>query len=115
MLTRQAFWFIRHGQTDWNRSGRCQGRADVPLSMQGEAEAAAAIPHLEGRGINAICASPLKRARRTAEIIGQGLGLPVVEVAGLEEMDVGRTGRRKVALLRIVRPFPVRDVVDELR
>ena len=90
MLTRQAFWFIRHGQTDWNRSGRCQGRADVPLSMQGEAEAASAIPHVKNRGINAICSSPLKRARRTAEIIGRGLDLPVVEVSGLEEMDVGR-------------------------
>ena len=32
MLTRQPFWFLRHGQTDWNRTGKCQGRRDVPLS-----------------------------------------------------------------------------------
>ncbi|HEU4827327.1 MAG TPA: histidine phosphatase family protein [Dongiaceae bacterium] len=89
MLTRQPFWFLRHGQTDWNRTGRCQGRKDVPLSMQGEAEAHAAIPQLKHLGINAICCSPLKRARHTAEIIARGLALPVADVPGLEEMDVG--------------------------
>lgn len=89
MLTRQPFWFLRHGQTDWNRTGRCQGRRDVPLSMQGEAEAHAAVPHLTDLGINAICSSPLKRARSTADIIGHGLRVPVVDVPGLEEMDVG--------------------------
>ncbi|HET6618414.1 MAG TPA: histidine phosphatase family protein [Dongiaceae bacterium] len=89
MLTRQPFWFLRHGQTDWNRTGRCQGRKDVQLSMQGEAEAHAAIPQLKHLGIDAICCSPLKRARHTAEIIAQGLGLPVADVPGLEEMDVG--------------------------
>jgi broad specificity phosphatase PhoE len=89
MLTRQPFWFLRHGQTDWNRTGRCQGRRDVPLSMAGEAEAHAAAPLLKDLGINAICCSPLQRARATADIMGKALGLPVVNVSGLEEMDVG--------------------------
>jgi len=89
MLTRQTFWFLRHGQTDWNRVGRCQGRRDVPLSAEGEAEAHAAIRHLKDRGINGICSSPLKRARHTADIIGKALELPVADVPGLEEMDVG--------------------------
>jgi broad specificity phosphatase PhoE len=82
-------WFLRHGQTDWNRAGRCQGRADIPLSTLGEAEAQEAVRHLAGLGINAICCSPLKRARRTAEIVGDALKLPVTDVPGLEEMDVG--------------------------
>jgi broad specificity phosphatase PhoE len=47
------------------------------------------VRHLTGLGINAICCSTLKRARRTAEIIGGALKLPVTDVAGLEEMDVG--------------------------
>ena len=89
MLTRQPFWFLRHGQTDWNRAGKCQGRCDVPLNTQGEAEAQATAPRLRHLGINAICCSPLTRARRTADIIGQALQVPVAEVAGLEEMDVG--------------------------
>jgi broad specificity phosphatase PhoE len=89
MLTRQPFWFLRHGETDWNRAGRCQGRTDVPLSTKGEAQAHSAVPHLRHLGINAICSSPLKRARRTADIVGQELGVPVIDVQGLEEMDVG--------------------------
>jgi broad specificity phosphatase PhoE len=89
MLMRQPFWFLRHGQTDWNRAGKCQGRRDVPLSMQGEAEAHAAAPQLKHLGINAICSSPLQRARHTADIIGHALGVPVIDVSGLEEMDVG--------------------------
>ena len=57
--------------------------------MAGEAEAHAAAPQLKGLGLNAICCSPLQRARATADIIGKALGLPVVDVNGLEEMDVG--------------------------
>ena len=89
MLTRQPFWFLRHGQTDWNRTGRCQGRRDVPLSMQGESQAHAAVPHLRGLGINTIFSSSLKRARHTADIVGHALRVPVEDMPGLEEMDVG--------------------------
>ena len=124
MLTRQPFWFLRHGQTDWNRTGRCQGRKDVPLSMQGEAEAHAAIAQLRQIGIDAICCSPLKRARNTAEIIALGLGLPVLDVPGLEEMDVGPyegiadyswvTAWREDQAVEGIEPFPeVRKRVAE--
>jgi probable phosphoglycerate mutase len=116
MLTRQPFWFLRHGQTDWNRTGKCQGRRDVPLSMAGEAEAHAAAPLLKGLGINAICCSPLQRARTTADIIGKTLDLPVVNVSGLEEMDVGPyegvadyswvTAWREDAAIPGIEPFP---------
>ena len=124
MLTRRPFWFMRHGQTDWNRTGRCQGRRDVPLSMQGEAEAHAAIAQLRQIGIDAICCSPLKRARNTAEIIALGLGLPVLDVPGLEEMDVGPyegiadyswvTAWREDQAVEGIEPFPeVRKRVAE--
>lgn len=89
MLIQQPFWFVRHGQTDWNRTGKCQGRCDVPLSVQGEAEAHAAALWVRDLDINAICSSPLKRARRTADIIANALGVPVMDVPGLEEFDVG--------------------------
>ena len=89
MITRRAFWFLRHGETDWNGTGRWQGRTDVPLNARGEEQARAAGPLLRGAGIEVICASPLQRARRTAELVAETLGLPVVGVPGLEEFDVG--------------------------
>jgi broad specificity phosphatase PhoE len=116
MLIRRPFWFLRHGQTDWNRSGKCQGRCDVPLSMQGEAEAQAAALHLKQLGIDAVCTSPLQRARRTADIIGQALHVPVTDVSGLEEIDVGPyegvadyswiTAWREDRLVAGIEPFP---------
>lgn len=89
MITRRGFWFLRHGQTDWNGTGRWQGRTDVPMNAHGEEQAKAAGPLLRGAGIEIICTSPLKRARRTADLVAETLALPVVEVPGLEEFNVG--------------------------
>lgn len=89
MITRRAFWFLRHGQTDWNGTGRWQGRIDVPLNARGEEQARAAGQRLRGAGIDVIFASPLGRARRTAELVAEAIGAPVREIPGLMEMDVG--------------------------
>jgi broad specificity phosphatase PhoE len=89
VLTPRPFWFIRHGETDWNAQNLSQGAVDVPLNATGEAQAAAAARLLVGRGIEAIYASPLSRARRTAEIIGAALGLPVEIVPDLREVAFG--------------------------
>jgi len=89
MITRRAFWFLRHGQTDWNGTGRWQGRTDVPLNALGEEQARAAGPSLRDAGIEMICTSPLQRARRTADLVAEALSLPVVEIPGLEEFNVG--------------------------
>ena len=63
-----ACW-VRHGQTDWNRDGRLQGQSDVPLNERGRQEAARCAAHLAALPWDAIVASPLARARETAEII----------------------------------------------
>ncbi len=89
MIARRAFWFLRHGETDWNGAGRWQGRTDVPLNPRGEDQARAAGPLLRGAGIEVICTSPLRRARRTADLVAEALELPVVEIPGLEEFSVG--------------------------
>lgn len=60
---------IRHGESEWNRIGRYQGQADAPLSELGVRQAAALAERLKGEPIDAIYASPLQRARRTAEAI----------------------------------------------
>ena len=84
------FWFLRHGETDWNAEGRSQGRTDIPLNAVGLAQARRAAKTLAGiGGIATIVASPLVRARVTAEIAAQALGLPVALDDGLQEVQFG--------------------------
>ncbi|UHQ24437.1 histidine phosphatase family protein [Lysobacter sp. 5GHs7-4] len=58
----------RHGETPWNAEGRYQGQEDIPLSPIGEAQAAALGERLREVTITRAVASPLVRARRTAEL-----------------------------------------------
>ena len=58
----------RHGETAWNAEGRYQGREDIPLSATGEAQARALGERLRELRIDRAVASPLARARRTAEL-----------------------------------------------
>ncbi|HET9081623.1 MAG TPA: histidine phosphatase family protein [Trebonia sp.] len=65
---------LRHGQTEWSVSGRHTGRTDIPLTVQGVADAAALAPMVTrmtaaGR-LAGVFASPAQRAQRTAELAG---------------------------------------------
>ncbi|MBI3503330.1 MAG: histidine phosphatase family protein [Proteobacteria bacterium] len=94
------FYFLRHGQTDWNREHRLQGNIDVPLNETGLEQAYAAAARLAGLPIATIVASPLSRARRTAEIAAEALGLPVELDPGLAEVALGvREGTPEDGLL----------------
>jgi probable phosphoglycerate mutase len=88
-ITPIAFWFLRHGETDWNVNGLSQGQVEVPLSESGRAQAAHAGRTLAGRGIRSIAASPLGRARETADIVGALLGLSYAIDADLQETCFG--------------------------
>jgi broad specificity phosphatase PhoE len=88
-VTQVAFWFLRHGETDWNAQGISQGNIDIPLNAVGLAQARSAAVLLRNRGIATIVASPLSRARVTAEMVGQVLALPVQIDAGLREVAFG--------------------------
>jgi broad specificity phosphatase PhoE len=61
---------LRHGATEWSATGRHTGRTDVPLTANGERQAALVRPRLENLPIALVLASPLQRAMRTAEIAG---------------------------------------------
>ena len=68
---------VRHGQTEWNLARRYQGWSDSPLTPTGIAQAEAIgrrLCTLPEAAMAEIVASPLGRARRTAEIIGECLG-----------------------------------------
>jgi probable phosphoglycerate mutase len=88
-LTEQAFVYLRHGETDWNRDQRMQGGVDIPLNATGEAQAADARDLLGGLGLAAVYHSPLLRAKRTAELVNETLALPMVEVPNLREANFG--------------------------
>jgi probable phosphoglycerate mutase len=88
-LTRVAFWYLRHGETAWNALNLSQGRVDNPLNDAGIAQAHSAAALLRNRGIVSIVASPMTRARVTAEIVGQTLGRPVEFEPDLQEVSFG--------------------------
>lgn len=79
-------YLIRHGETDWNRLLRFQGREDIPLNETGIAQARACGQALAGSGIQAVYTSPLKRARLTGEIIASSAGLSLTQVHSLPEL-----------------------------
>lgn len=77
---------VRHGETEWTLSRRHTGLTDLPLTANGEEEARTLAPLLARRAIALALTSPLRRARRTAELAG--LGNAQVE-PNLHEWDYG--------------------------
>ena len=81
----------RHGETDWNRDQRFQGHADPPLNDHGREQARNLAVRFaaDPEPLAAIYASTLRRARETAKIVGEHLGLHVETHDGLREVDLG--------------------------
>ncbi|MBI2359037.1 MAG: histidine phosphatase family protein [Deltaproteobacteria bacterium] len=80
---------LRHGATDWNLAGRCQGATDLELNETGFRQAQQAAASLSGEPIDAVYSSDLKRAVQTARFISQPHGLTVTIDASLRELDHG--------------------------
>ena len=101
MLLRRPYWYLRHGETDWNAKGLSQGRTDVPLNATGREQAIAAGERLahhwrDGvRPMTCIVASPLERALNTAQAAqaairdASGVELPLSVDPELEEVCFG--------------------------
>jgi broad specificity phosphatase PhoE len=85
----RSFFCLRHGATDWNREGRFQGRTDNPINDEGIAQAFAAARRIQKLRIDRVVSSPLRRARKTAEIIAAASTAPVVIDDDLIEIDYG--------------------------
>ena len=71
-------YVTRHGQTDWNVQGKTQGRTDIELNEVGIEQAKQTKEALKNIDIDLIICSPLKRARKTAEIINEGRNIPII-------------------------------------
>lgn len=85
----KRIYFVRHGQTEWNVTGRFQGQWDSDLTETGRQQARAHGRLLTGAGLDALFASPLGRVRQTVEIIRRHVGLPVMYDDRLKEWDCG--------------------------
>ncbi len=81
---------IRHGETEWNRLHRFQGRSDLPLNPKGNNQARSLALALKSETITAIYSSPLERAIETARHIHRfHHSAPLIKESGLMEMDLG--------------------------
>ena len=70
-------YVARHGETQWNRAGRYQGRLESSLTSRGQAQAAALAEALAARGLARVVASPLGRCTQTAQPLARALNLPL--------------------------------------
>lgn len=84
-------YLIRHGETDWNRQGRWQGQADVPLNDCGRQQARQVAEKLAEVSFDAIYTSDLIRASEVARIIARAKGdrIPIVLEPRLREIHQG--------------------------
>ena len=82
--------FIRHGETDWNSSGRLQGSEDIELNNSGRGQAIQIARYFENEQWDIVVSNPLKRALETAHIIASRLAIPTVHVIDeLKERSYG--------------------------
>ena len=101
----------RHGQTDWNVEERIQGQIDIELNDEGIKQAEQARDSFQNEKFDLIIASPLKRARKTADIINQVLNVEIIEDARLMERSFGKSeGLTKAEIREIAKEHP--EIID---
>ena len=88
-MTARTIVLWRHGQTDFNASGRLQGQSDIALNATGTAQAEAAAARIAELGPTRIISSDLQRALATAVPLGELTGLPVEPEPRLRERSFG--------------------------
>src|SRR5262249_19136848 len=99
---KQQVWIMRHGETEWSKTGRHTGRTDLPLTETGRASAQALAQSLAGRELALVVVSPLGRAQEPCRLAGYG---KVAQVAAdLREWDYGDYEGRTTADIRKERP-----------
>ena len=80
-------WLMRHGETEWSRSGQHTSRTDLPLTAEGEERARALGKRLSGKQFALVLTSPMQRARETCRLAGYGE--PAQVDSDLLEWDYG--------------------------
>jgi probable phosphoglycerate mutase len=108
-MTETTILLIRHGETDWNASGRWQGQSDIPLNENGIIQASLLAKRLSSWPIDTVYSSDLARAAQTASILGHGLGLqPNLDEAWRERSGGDFEGLTAEELRKVAGETPVR-------
>ncbi|MEI2663132.1 histidine phosphatase family protein [Rossellomorea sp. LJF3] len=96
-------YVIRHGQTDWNKEGRLQGRRGLPLNEEGIRQAGNLKQQLNHISFDLVFSSPQKRAQETAEI---AVGVSCITDSRLDVYDLGEADGLFKREVKMVGPLP---------
>ncbi len=102
MADTHRIWLVRHGETEWSKSGQHTGRTDIPLTAMGEKQGVALGKHLAGRQFALVLTSPLSRARETCRLAGYAAAAQVTD--DLLEWNYGIYEGRTTAAIRAEQP-----------
>jgi len=100
--TGPAVLLIRHGETEWSKSGKHTGSTDLPLTSVGMGDATRLRERLAGHDFEYVATSPMQRARHTCELAGLAEGAEVLE--DLRELGYGEYEGRTTLEVREERP-----------
>ena len=92
---RKKFYFIRHGETRFNKEKRYTGLFDLSLNSDGVRQVENSLDILKIQNISLIYSSPLKRALETAHLISSYLNIPIIIINEFKERDFGSFQTRK--------------------
>ena len=91
--------FIRHGQTEWNVSGKLQGQLDIPLDEIGLLQSKLLCSSIKKEKVDIIFSSPLSRAINT--------GLPIANLFGLGIICTSLLSERNFGILQGFKPYEI--------
>ena len=95
-------YLVRHGETEWSRSGQHTGTTDLPLTPAGETMARSLRASFLGLRFSKVLTSPMQRARQTCELAG--LGAQAETISALSEWNYGSYEGRTSADILLERP-----------
>ncbi len=93
-------YFVRHGETEWNKKRKLQGQSDIPLNEYGRELAQVTLKGQEDIPFDIIFTSPLSRAKETAEILRGNRNISIVEDKRLIELGFGVGEGKSIAAIR---------------
>ncbi len=112
-MTNSRWFLVRHGETEWNNTGRAQGQADTPLNARGRAQAALTGTRLQPLEFEAAYSSDLSRVVATAEAIVSARDMPLTKMESLREKGFGDWEGMTFAEVEERHPSLFRRLFDE--